>query len=139
MGSDQLVTINELVDIVEGIAGLGLERRYKLDAPQGVRGRNSDHPRRPAGLGAVESSAEDGLAATAPGCTTRWRPPGPHLSRGGAGSTSTVAVPWSWPTRALKRQQRRRDLRRPGAADRGLQAFGVAFLASCWRRACGGR
>jgi nucleoside-diphosphate-sugar epimerase len=43
VGSDQLVTINELVDIVEGIAGMTLDRRYKLDAPQGVRGRNSDN------------------------------------------------------------------------------------------------
>ncbi len=43
IGSDQLVTINQLVDIVEGIAGVTLERRYKLDAPQGVRGRNSDN------------------------------------------------------------------------------------------------
>jgi nucleoside-diphosphate-sugar epimerase len=43
LGSDQLVTINRLVDIVEGIAGLRLARRYKLDAPKGVRGRNSDN------------------------------------------------------------------------------------------------
>lgn len=43
LGSSQLVTINELVDIVEGIAGVRLERRYRLDAPQGVRGRNSDN------------------------------------------------------------------------------------------------
>jgi GDP-D-mannose 3',5'-epimerase len=43
LGSSQLVTINELVDIVEGIAGIKLERSYRLDAPQGVRGRNSDN------------------------------------------------------------------------------------------------
>jgi len=43
LGSSQLVTINELVDIVEGIAGVKLERSYRLDAPQGVRGRNSDN------------------------------------------------------------------------------------------------
>ena len=43
LGSSQLVTINELVDIVEGIAGVRLERSYKLDAPLGVRGRNSDN------------------------------------------------------------------------------------------------
>ena len=40
---DELVTINELVDIVEDIAGVKLERNYKLDAPKGVRGRNSDN------------------------------------------------------------------------------------------------
>jgi GDP-D-mannose 3',5'-epimerase len=43
VGSAHLVTINELVSIVEEIAGLTLRRRYKLDAPQGVRGRNSDN------------------------------------------------------------------------------------------------
>lgn len=43
IGSDQLVSINQLVDIVEGLAGLKLRRRYKLDAPLGVRGRNSDN------------------------------------------------------------------------------------------------
>jgi GDP-D-mannose 3',5'-epimerase len=43
IGSEQLVTINELVDIVEGIAGVTLERKYNLSAPQGVRGRNSDN------------------------------------------------------------------------------------------------
>ena len=43
VGSSQLVTINELVSIVEGIAGLKLRRSYNLDAPQGVRGRNSDN------------------------------------------------------------------------------------------------
>jgi len=43
LGSEELVTINELVDIVEGIAGVTLERQYDLSAPQGVRGRNSDN------------------------------------------------------------------------------------------------
>jgi GDP-D-mannose 3', 5'-epimerase len=43
LGSSELVTINGLVDIVEDIAGIKLERNYKLDAPQGVRGRNSDN------------------------------------------------------------------------------------------------
>jgi GDP-D-mannose 3',5'-epimerase len=43
VGSSELVTINQLVDIVEEIAGLKLKRNYKLDAPKGVRGRNSDN------------------------------------------------------------------------------------------------
>ena len=43
LGSDELVTINQLVDIVEGIAGIKLKRRFNLDAPRGVRGRNSDN------------------------------------------------------------------------------------------------
>lgn len=43
IGSDEMVSINQLVDIVEDIAGVKLKRRYKLDAPKGVRGRNSDN------------------------------------------------------------------------------------------------
>jgi len=43
IGSDELVSINGLVDIVEEIAGVQLRRRYDLAAPQGVRGRNSDN------------------------------------------------------------------------------------------------
>ena len=43
LGSDELVTINQLVDIVEEIAGVKLERRYNLGAPKGVNGRNSDN------------------------------------------------------------------------------------------------
>ncbi|MEM9480030.1 MAG: NAD-dependent epimerase/dehydratase family protein [Verrucomicrobiota bacterium] len=43
LGSAEMVSINELVDIVEEIAAIKLERNYKLDAPKGVRGRNSDN------------------------------------------------------------------------------------------------
>jgi GDP-D-mannose 3',5'-epimerase len=43
IGSSELVTINQLVDTVEEIAGVRLRRRYNLDAPKGVRGRNSDN------------------------------------------------------------------------------------------------
>ncbi len=43
LGSSELVSINQLVDIVESIAGVTLERHYLLGAPQGVRGRNSDN------------------------------------------------------------------------------------------------
>jgi nucleoside-diphosphate-sugar epimerase len=43
LGSSELVTINQLVDIVEDIAGVKLNRTYKLDAPKGVNGRNSDN------------------------------------------------------------------------------------------------
>jgi GDP-D-mannose 3', 5'-epimerase len=65
VGSDQLVTINELVDIVERVAGVTLKREYDLDAPQGVRGRNSDNTLIAQRLGWAPSiSLEDGLAAT---------------------------------------------------------------------------
>lgn len=43
LGSSEMVSINQLVDIVEEIAGIKLNRSYKLDAPKGVNGRNSDN------------------------------------------------------------------------------------------------
>lgn len=43
LGRSELVTINQLVDIVEEIAEIKVARRYNLDAPKGVRGRNSDN------------------------------------------------------------------------------------------------
>jgi nucleoside-diphosphate-sugar epimerase len=43
LGSSELISINDLVSMIEDIAGVKLERHYKLDAPQGVAGRNSDN------------------------------------------------------------------------------------------------
>jgi nucleoside-diphosphate-sugar epimerase len=43
LGSSELVSINELVDIVSDIAGITVKRQHDLTAPQGVRGRNSDN------------------------------------------------------------------------------------------------
>ena len=43
LGTDELVTINELVDIISNIAGKRLTKRHDLTGPQGVRGRNSDN------------------------------------------------------------------------------------------------
>jgi nucleoside-diphosphate-sugar epimerase len=43
LGSSELVSINQLVDIVEDIAGVKLKRSYNLKAPKGVNGRNSDN------------------------------------------------------------------------------------------------
>jgi nucleoside-diphosphate-sugar epimerase len=43
LGSSELVSIDELVSIVEQIAGVKLHRQYDLDAPRGVAGRNSDN------------------------------------------------------------------------------------------------
>src|SRR5438874_12187222 len=43
LGSSELVSINQLADIVEGIAGVKLKRIYNLKAPKGVNGRNSDN------------------------------------------------------------------------------------------------
>ncbi len=43
LGSSEAVTINQLVDMAEEIAGIKLNRTYDLSAPKGVNGRNSDN------------------------------------------------------------------------------------------------
>ncbi len=43
LGSDRMITIDELADIVSNIAGKKITKRYDLTKPQGVRGRNSDN------------------------------------------------------------------------------------------------
>jgi nucleoside-diphosphate-sugar epimerase len=43
LGSSEAVSINQLVDTVEDIAGIKLKRNYDLSAPKGVNGRNSDN------------------------------------------------------------------------------------------------
>ncbi len=43
LGSAEKVSINQLVDVIEEIAGLKLKRNYNLNAPKGVNGRNSDN------------------------------------------------------------------------------------------------
>ena len=65
LGSDHLVTVNELVDIVAKIAGKSIRRRHDLSKPQGVRGRNSDNSRLRAVLNwEPQTALEDGLART---------------------------------------------------------------------------
>jgi nucleoside-diphosphate-sugar epimerase len=65
LGSDELVTINQLIDIVEDIAGIKLKRRYKLDAPKGVRGRCSENTLIKEKLGWAPSiSLRDGMEKT---------------------------------------------------------------------------
>ena len=65
LGSDELVTINQLVDIVEAIAGISVERHYNLSAPQGVRGRSSDNTEILRRYGwAPSTSLTDGLERT---------------------------------------------------------------------------
>jgi len=43
LGSAEMVSINQLVDMVEEIAGIKLQRKYNLNAPKGVNGRSSDN------------------------------------------------------------------------------------------------
>jgi nucleoside-diphosphate-sugar epimerase len=65
VGSDRLVTVNELVDIVCATAAKSLRRRHDLSKPQGVRGRNSDNRNVRQVLRWEPSiSLETGLAAT---------------------------------------------------------------------------
>jgi GDP-D-mannose 3',5'-epimerase len=65
LGSSELVSINQLVDIVEDIAGITVERRYDLSAPVGVRGRNSDNTLIRARLGWEPSvTLREGLSET---------------------------------------------------------------------------
>ena len=65
LGSSELVSINQLVDMVEGIAGIKLNRRYNLGAPKGVRGRNSDNSMIQALLGWEPSiRLQDGMEKT---------------------------------------------------------------------------
>jgi nucleoside-diphosphate-sugar epimerase len=65
LGSDELTTINGLVDIVEEIAGVKLNRNYNLDAPKGVNGRNSDNTLIQERLGwAPGIRLRDGMAKT---------------------------------------------------------------------------
>jgi nucleoside-diphosphate-sugar epimerase len=65
LGSDEGVSINQLVNIVEELAGVKLNRRYKLDAPKGVNGRNSDNTKIKQLLGWAPSvRLRDGLEKT---------------------------------------------------------------------------
>jgi len=65
LGSNEMVSINQLVSMVEDIAGITLKRSYKLDAPKGVRGRNSDNTMIEAELGWQPSTKlRDGLEKT---------------------------------------------------------------------------
>ena len=65
LGSSELVSINQLVDLVEEFAGIELKRSYKLDAPKGVRGRNSDNTMIQEKLGWEPSvSLRDGMEKT---------------------------------------------------------------------------
>jgi nucleoside-diphosphate-sugar epimerase len=65
VGSEELVTINQLVDLVEEFAEIKLRRRHQLDAPRGVAGRNSDNTLIRAALGwAPSTPLAEGLEAT---------------------------------------------------------------------------
>jgi nucleoside-diphosphate-sugar epimerase len=65
IGSDKMVTIDEVADIIAEIAGIRIEKNYNLDGPQGVRGRNSDNTKVKEILGwEPKVSLENGLLRT---------------------------------------------------------------------------
>jgi nucleoside-diphosphate-sugar epimerase len=65
LGTDRLVTINGLIDLVSAIPGKKLRKRHDLTKPQGVRGRNSDNTMLQRVLGwEPQISLEQGLAKT---------------------------------------------------------------------------
>jgi GDP-D-mannose 3', 5'-epimerase len=67
LGTDELVTINQLVDFVAEVAGKRITKRHNLAGPQGVRGRNSDNSRLRKELGWEPSiSLRQGLKQTYP-------------------------------------------------------------------------
>ena len=86
LGTDRLVSINELVGIVAEIADKTIRKEYDLTKPQGVRGRNSDNTRLRRVLGWEPAvGLEEGLA-----CTYRWIES--ELRKAGRRSGTEVAV-----------------------------------------------
>ncbi len=87
LGSAELVSINQLVTIAEEIAGIKLERTYKLDAPKGVRGRNSDNTLIKKVLGwEPDTRLRDGMAKT-----YEWIE-GEYLAKYGTGARTVAAA-----------------------------------------------
>jgi nucleoside-diphosphate-sugar epimerase len=65
IGSEEMVSINELVNITAKVAGKAVSRRHKLDAPLGVRGRNSNNDLVREKLGwDYEQTLEEGIRKT---------------------------------------------------------------------------
>jgi nucleoside-diphosphate-sugar epimerase len=65
LGTDELVTVDELVDVISEIAGKQLIKRHDISKPQGVRGRNSDNSRLRTVLGwEPKTSLRHGLVPT---------------------------------------------------------------------------
>ena len=85
LGQDRLISINELVDMVAGIAGKRIGKRHNLSAPQGVRGRNSDNSLLRKTLGWEPGvSLEEGLRQTYHWIEAQVRPRARH-NAGAAG------------------------------------------------------
>jgi nucleoside-diphosphate-sugar epimerase len=73
LGQDRMVTINELTDIVAGVAGIKVKKKY-VSGPQGVRGRNSDNTRLRSVLSwEPQISLEEGVARLYPWIESQLR------------------------------------------------------------------
>jgi nucleoside-diphosphate-sugar epimerase len=95
LGSSEMVTIDQLVDIVEDIAGVKLRRRYDRSAPRGVNGRNSDNTLVKARLGWEPATPlRDGLRVTYDWIRAQMAGPRP-----GAGSEPPFGVVRPSPSR----------------------------------------
>jgi GDP-D-mannose 3',5'-epimerase len=87
LGSSEMVTIDQLVGLVEEVAGVCLKRRYARDAPQGVRGRSSDNTRIRAALGwEPTTSLATGIEATYRWIYDQMRTGSPAVGRRGTDS-----------------------------------------------------
>ena len=65
IGSEEMVTINDLLKITAKVAGAAVSKRHKLDAPLGVRGRNSNNDLVREKLGwDYEQTLEEGIRKT---------------------------------------------------------------------------
>ncbi|MCC6321844.1 MAG: NAD-dependent epimerase/dehydratase family protein [Phycisphaerales bacterium] len=88
LGSSELVSINQLVSIAENIAGIRLDRSYKLDAPKGVRGRNSDNTLiRKVFAWEPDTRLRDGMQKTYEWIEQEW------LAKYGSGKTVSAPKP----------------------------------------------
>ena len=88
LGTDRLVTINQLIDLVSDVAGKKLHKRHDLSKPQGVRGRNSDNTLLKQVLGWEPSiTLEQGLKTTYKMDRGRTSQGGPDPRRGGRTSS----------------------------------------------------
>ncbi len=94
LGQDRMISINELVDMVAVIAGKRIYRTHNLNAPQGVRGRNSDNTLLRRTLGwEPQISLESGLARTYRWIYTQLQAAGRFTqSAAAAGAAAQVAV-----------------------------------------------
>jgi len=90
LGTDELVTINQLVDMVADVAGKKINKRHNLTGPQGVRGRNSDNSLLRKVLGwEPKMPLRQGLAITYPWIEQELRAHG-RLSKKGMAEHVTV-------------------------------------------------